>query len=83
MTKEAMELLSQYGGEEREKYSGRNMYGNKTCGIIFDTHAEFFNALADCISDCIEEENRANGEILCNVLRKLRTDNMGTSIIYY
>lgn len=83
MTTEAAKLITEYGGELRENYSGRGMYGNSTAAVMFDTKAEFYTALADALSDALEGEMRYDADLLLAVLRKHRFDSMGMSVIVY
>lgn len=83
MTKEVAELLNNYGGEIYDHYSGRGMYGKETVGIVFDTEFDFYNALAGCISDAAEDIDIGDLAFITDALRKLKSDNMGTGIIYY
>lgn len=83
MKQNTAELLNNYGGEIYEAYSGRGMYGKETTGITFDSDTDFYSALADCIHDAVEDGSMEDGDLLTDMLRKLKTDNMGTGIIYY
>lgn len=78
MTRDAAEVITAYGGEIYENYSGRGMYGSETAGVVFDSEADFFEAIADLLEN--DEEDK---EEVAKALRKLKTDNMGKSIIYY
>lgn len=79
MLQDAADIITNYGGEERPDYSGRSMYGNKTTGIVFDNDEQFYKAIADVMIN----EDEVERQIVASALRKLRTDNMGTGIIYY
>lgn len=77
------ELISEYGGELRENYSGRGMYGKETCGVVFDSERDFFHTLADMVKDGMEDNSADIMELLPEALKNLQTDSMGKSIIYY
>lgn len=83
MKLETAELITQYGGEVRENYSGSGMYGEQTSGVIFDSEKDFYRSLAGIILDCVQDQNMEESALICEALKKLKTDNMGTSIIYY
>ena len=82
MTKEAVELLANYGGEPYEDYLGKGM-SNPTQAIVFDDQQEFFKALGQVITDCIEDNERENGEFITKALKDIRIDSLGKDIIYY
>lgn len=83
MTNEAAEILSQYGGELRIDYSGRGMYGKTTAGLVVDTFQDFFNAIADCFHDCMEDNIIEEADIVIKALKNLQSDNMGNGYIFY
>ena len=83
MKLEAAELLCNYGGEIHEDYSGRGMYGKETTGIVFDDDKEFYKAIAGVMEDTIQDQNFTECELIVEALKSIRTDNMGTGIIFY
>lgn len=83
MKKEAAEILADAGGKLRETYSGRGMYGKETSGVMFDDEREFFRAIAGLIEDYVTDGNEEDASLLCEALKKLQSDNIGRSIIYY
>lgn len=83
MKREAAELISDYGGEIRENYSGRGMYGKETAGVIFDDEKEFYKTVAEIVQMCIEDNNAEDCDLICDALRNMQIDNMGKGIIYY
>lgn len=78
MTKEAAEIITEFGGELREDYSGRGMYGKTTAAVVFDGEQEFYSAIAEVMECDIEDR-----ETVANALRNIRTDNMGKGMIFY
>ncbi len=83
MKLETAELISEYGGELRENYSGRGMFGKETAGVVFESERDFFHALADIIKDGVEDNSADIGELIPEALKRIQTDNMGKNIIYY
>lgn len=79
MTTEAAKIIAIYGGEILENYSGRNMFGERTTGVIFEDQSEFNLAIADLLERCDRDEC----EVVANAIRYLKTDNMGKQTIYY
>lgn len=78
MTQEAAEIICEFGGEVREGYSGRGMYGKTTTGIVFDSEGDFFEAIGEVMECDIEDR-----EEVAKAMRNLKTDSMGTGVIYY
>ena len=59
-----------------EDYSGRGMYGETTCGIVFDNIGELLAAVAEAMLN--EPEN-----IDVHSLARVRIDSMGRGSIIY
>lgn len=83
MTIEAAELITQYGGELRENYSGRGMLNKEEAAVEFDTEQDFYKAIADALEDAFADEDRNSADVLLIALRKHRFDSMGMSVIVY
>jgi hypothetical protein len=79
MEKQAAEIILEYGGELHEDYSGRNMNGKETTGIVFEDDLEFLSVIGDLMIGADE----IDCEVVGKELKKLRTDNMGKGVIYY
>lgn len=79
MTEEAVEIISNYGGDIHENYSGRGMYGKTTSGIVFDTLQDFISVLGDVMINEESEERLIVGE----AISQISTDSMGRGIIIY
>ncbi len=79
MTEEAVEIISNYGGDIYENYSGRGMYGKTTSGIVFDTLQDFISVLGDVMINEESEERLIVGE----AISQISTDSMGRGIIIY
>jgi hypothetical protein len=82
MTQKAAETLHRLGyeeGEIRPDYSGRGMFGKTTHGVVYDSMADFYTALAYVTAEGNEEEREA----VAGALENLNTDNMGFGVIVY
>jgi hypothetical protein len=79
MQQEAAEIISYYGGEMREDYSGRGMYGASTHAVVFDSFNDFLSAVGAIMQNCDEEECNKVG----TAMHKVKTDSMGTGIVIY
>lgn len=79
MKKEAAEVITQYGGEIYEDYSGRGMFGSKTDAVTFDSEREFMNAIAEVMVSDDEDER----ELVAEAIRNIRSDSLGLGVIYY
>ncbi len=84
MKHEAAEIFSYYGGEIEENYSGKGMYGKTTTAIIFDSTEEFFKAIADIMTDTLQDVDYVTADSVAYALKHLKEDSMGKdAIIYY
>lgn len=92
----ACRLLEKAGYEVRKRndYSGRGMYGETTFGIVIDDCYEDPAELIErLVNEEIEEETRYLGapdftndritELVCLKGSRMRSDNMGLSMIVY
>ena len=83
MTKQNAQFLKdclEYSGEEGElyeDYSGRNMYGKTTCGVVFDHETLLMTAVLSFLKE--------NPELAKEIpeFDKIQADNIGRSIIWY
>lgn len=79
MNSEAAAILSEYGDvEQRDDYSGRGMDGRETSAVV-GTHRELMGAVAEVMEHADEEQRHE----VARALRLLRSDSMGTEIIWY
>ena len=66
-----------------ETYSGRSIYGQTTHGVILDN----FNALLMIVAiigrDLLNSDDKDSYEEILRDLKRLRSDNIGHSLIYY
>jgi hypothetical protein len=83
MTTQTAELFTDYNGEIHEGYSGRNMYGEDTTGVVFDSERDFYKTIAEIFQNCMEDNNSADADLTIQYLKNVRTDSMGQRIIYY
>lgn len=72
-------IISEFGGELRDEYSGRGMYGDKTAAIEFDSESDFYSALAEVMECDIEDRE----EVAKYLRGRVNIDSMGRGIIVY
>lgn len=77
MTKEAMEIFENNGAEHYGEYSGRNMFGNITQAVTFETKQDFRNSLVDIVKQAVQENKDTEQ------FKNLRLDSFGLGIIVY
>lgn len=67
-----------------ERYSGRNMFGRTTIGIIVPPEHNFFQALAE-LNSFIEEKEFDESVLaeLCDELEATSVDELGLDMIIY
>lgn len=89
MKKEMMDLLVKAGEEldialdPREDYSGRGMYGDKTCGIVIENVAKLPAVAATAALLSADGDEEYTADDLVRDLLKLRMDSMGHDTIVY
>ena len=67
-----------------ENYSGRNMFGRKTIGIVVPPEHNFFQALAE-LNSFIEEKEFDESVLaeLCDELEATSVDELGLDMLIY
>lgn len=78
MLLEAAQTLTGYGGDLRPSYTGRSR-SNPTAAVVFENDHELFNAIADIMIDCDEDDRQT----VAKALKRLTSDSMGKQILYY
>lgn len=76
---EVAKIISEFGGELWEEYSGRGMYGSTTAAIEFDSESDFYAALGE-VMECDMEDRE---EVAKYLRGRVNIDNMGRGIIVY
>jgi hypothetical protein len=82
MREDTAGLLADEGGELRESYSGRAMYGKTTFAVTFDAKGDFERALVRAGYE-LGRQGSDDVEAVLSDLDGLRTDSMGLGIIVY
>lgn len=82
MREDTANLLADEGGELRDAYSGRAMYGETTHAVTFDSKGDFEKALVRAGYE-LGRQGSDDVEGVLSDLDGLRTDSMGLGIIAY
>lgn len=99
MQEKTMRLLCEVAREQdylitaHEGYSGRSMYGKKTCAVEFSDHGQLLVCVAQAVLKLSMDQDSDDPDAWTNYkrevreltqeLRKLRFDQLGLSLIAY
>lgn len=67
--------------EVYDNYSGRGMYGTKTCGVVGNLR-DLIASVAIASREFKDEESYSHEDFVDD-LQNMRTDNLGRDFIYY
>lgn len=82
MREDTAYLLEDEGGDLRDDYSGRAMYGKTTYAVTFDSRSDFERALVRAAYE-LGSKGSDDVEAVLNDLDNLRSDSMGLGIVVY
>jgi hypothetical protein len=74
---------SSYNADIREDYSGRGMYGKTTAAIVMEEPAGLVHAF---VVAALEAEREGDGDLaddIAKAAKRLRTDQLGRSVVVY
>ena len=85
MDAKVAQLIVEAGGdvELREDYSGRCMYGEKTCAVVCSSFSEFVAAVAAAAGGLDPAHEDEVIEDIVLACQSLRHDQMGLGIVVY